>query len=871
MQINRLKPTIFINILIVLVLVAALSSCGKQDTQKLAAKQSAKSLFKDLSTATIADMKTNTPVSITLLSGLSEGATWSLTDGRLPTGSIVPYPSNPNCADGTKVGTLCLEQNGGTIYGTPNTAGDYTFRIKATSIFGNESASRIYSVSVRDPLKITNSSLKSWITDQPGYLDTLTATGGRGPYTWAIASGLLPSGLSINPSTGVISGTPDAAGTYNFTVSVKDNATVVETAIQALSIVISEPDTAPTPLKVVGSTRTYNVNSLINESLTPDDIGGSPPYTWSLIAGNVPTGSTDSDVCVVGTGKIPGKVCLDPSGSITGTPTVAASYSFQLQVIDSKGALATPIYTYKIMAPLLITTTTVKSPDTGQQYSETLQATGGTAPYVWTYSSANPVPGLTFKSDGTISGTPTSAENFSFSVTVTDSASPNNTNTKSFSISVTDQFKITTTTLPGVALGSSYNQTITASGGRIPYTYAVTAGSLPAGLTLNKDTGIIAGTTTVAGTYSFIITGTDADFRTTSSTFTVTVGSGGGGTGPTGTPPTIINTTLPNVATSSVYNETIIASGGSVPYLFQVTAGSLPTGLLLNKDTGGITGQAQVPGTFSFIVTVTDADSLAATNTYTITVGSGSTIVTVDQASPGKLVTFGNITKYDLPTSGAPSNFIPYSGVDFTIANVTPGGLLKLYIEFTSLPENPVFYKIVNDKWLPLTKGIDYTLSGKTLTMTVKDNGTFDSDTTLGVIRDPIVVGIKEDPTSVPVNNTPSSSGSGGGGCFIATAAYGSYLDPHVMVLRNFRDQVLLKSAAGTAFVKLYYTYSPPIADFIREHEWLRTVVRLMLTPLIVVAKFPVLLPMSFLGLIAVAWKKANKIFTKKLFLSHKA
>lgn len=85
-----------------------------------------------------------------------------------------------------------------------------------------------------------------------------------------------------------------------------------------------------------------------------------------------------------------------------------------------------------------------------------------------------------------------------------------------------------------------------------------------------------------------------------------------------------------------------------------------------------------------------------------------------------------------------------------------------------------------------------------------------------------------------------SVSTSGGGGCFIATAAYGSYLDPHVMVLRGFRDNILLKTSVGTAFVEFYYRASPPIADFIREHEMLRTSVRWLLTPVVYSIEYPV-------------------------------
>ena len=77
------------------------------------------------------------------------------------------------------------------------------------------------------------------------------------------------------------------------------------------------------------------------------------------------------------------------------------------------------------------------------------------------------------------------------------------------------------------------------------------------------------------------------------------------------------------------------------------------------------------------------------------------------------------------------------------------------------------------------------------------------------------------------------SSDGGGGGCFIATAAYGSLVEPHVVLLREFRDSYLLTNTPGQKFVSLYYTYSPPIADYIAEHEFLKKVVRGLLLPLI--------------------------------------
>ena len=88
---------------------------------------------------------------------------------------------------------------------------------------------------------------------------------------------------------------------------------------------------------------------------------------------------------------------------------------------------------------------------------------------------------------------------------------------------------------------------------------------------------------------------------------------------------------------------------------------------------------------------------------------------------------------------------------------------------------------------------------------------------------------------TVDSGNSGSSSGGGrsGGGCFIATAAYGSYSEPHVLTLREFRDTVLDKTVLGKLFIRCYYKTSPPIANMIASREYAKKVVRVLLKPIV--------------------------------------
>ncbi len=190
-----------------------------------------------------------------------------------------------------------------------------------------------------------------------------------------------------------------------------------------------------------------------------------------------------------------------------------------------------------------------------------------------------------------------------------------------------------------------------------------------------------------------------------------------------------------------------------------------------------------------------------------------------------------------------------------------PGDTATIRIYFSGdIFASDVFYKYDTiNGWYDYSEHTTFNDDGQSITLEVKDGGFGDSDGLAnGIIVDPGGIASVGD-------SSYSSLGSNIVGCFIATAAFGSKFEQHVQLLRRFRDLYLMPNSIGRAFVKAYYKYSPPMADFIAKHDILRTMVRWSLAPLIAVswmllhfgaAPTLLLLGLMFSGMFIIGYRK---------------
>ena len=308
------------------------------------------------------------------------------------------------------------------------------------------------------------------------------------------------------------------------------------------------------------------------------------------------------------TGLPPGTFLNSGSGLIGGTPTSTGTFTFRVNL--SAGGSTFKDFALTISPPIQFTTPSpLPDAQIGTPYSVQLQTSGGNGSPTFTAGTALPG-GLSLSSSGLLSGTPTGPSGTaSFRVTVRDATPAANGGPSAaattYTVSVVPQPLIfnPSSPLPNGVQGAAYSYAFgtSVSNGVPPYTYLVTAGALPAGLSLNSTTGQLSGTipaTAPAGPYNFSVTVTDSDEVRQSVTRALVLSV---------RTPLVINTTsLPDGVQNQNYSATITASGGDQPSRFSFAGGTLPNGVTLGSN-GTLSGTPTNTGTFTFNVLATDS------------------------------------------------------------------------------------------------------------------------------------------------------------------------------------------------------------------------------------------------------------------------
>ncbi|MBB5636472.1 gliding motility-associated-like protein [Pedobacter cryoconitis] len=582
----------------------------------------------------------------------------------------------------------------GAVFSTPVLTANTTYYVtvqglnKCPNVAGTAS---VVVLNVNPQLSFTGTALSNGSTVNPYSVQLNPATGGTPAYSYALAAGSnLPAGLSLSPS-GLISGTPTAAGNYTFSIIVTDSKGCSAVGMFTLNIgtssVLSLP-AATLPDGIVGTI--YTVQTL------PAAIGGSAPYTYSL------TG-------------LPAGLNFDPATrNISGTPAIGGLFTATMTVTDGNNSTASANYQLRVIVPAPVVadgsncggssaTLTVSNVITGVTYNWYNQASGGASIFTGTVfqtpvitanttyyvegvagvSSIRVAVNVSLKSpasaaDVSVAGIPSvvcggsTATLTASSATVsnptfnwyTDAALTNRVYTgavfttpvltanttyyltvqgpgtcessaataKVVALNVNPQLNFAGGALTNGSTISPYNtQLNAATGGTAPYTYALASGStLPAGLILSNS-GLISGLPLATGNYTFSITATDSKGCSATAQFTLNIGA----IAVLVLPPAI----LPDGQVGTVYPVQTLPAviGGTAPYTY--TAIGVPPGLNFNPADRTISGTPTLGGTFTVIVTVTDANGSTATGNYPVTVTVPAPVVADGSSCGGSRVT----------------------------------------------------------------------------------------------------------------------------------------------------------------------------------------------------------------------------------------
>lgn len=507
---------------------------------------------------------------------------------------------------------LTLGRESGIISGTPTEAGSYTFRVRL--IAGTESTTKAFTLTVTPVISIITSTLPQAKVDE-AYSFTLNATPYSMKFTWS-GIGSLPPGLSLD-AAGTLAGTPTIAGEYAFTVqAASGDLTARKDFALTVRPVLSITTSSDLPNVKVGHSYSCTLQT---------DAAQTSSVYWYMTGGTLPSGLTLNS----------------STGTITGTPTQEGTFTFTVQAVA--GSLIAGKEFKLVVEPLLaiLTESPLTAGKVSRYYTMTF-TTDSTSAVTWTVSDGTLPEGLSLV-NGTLSGTPTAEGTYTFTLTATSAGL---TSSKEFVMIVGPALTITTTSpLPSVKNGANYSYTLETDAGSeaVPIWTVLTSGdgSLPSGLSLHRTTGTISGTPTEEGTYAFVVQAQVGNLYAQKA-FMLTVR------------PAISITTesvLPSVKTNTEYTTTLTTDADDDEVVtWSLVGGSLPYGLMLDSQTGIISGYSSSEGTYAFTVMATTG-SLTATRDFTLTVG-GTVFITTNSTLPA--VTAGTPCSTTLQTdSGA--------------------------------------------------------------------------------------------------------------------------------------------------------------------------------------------------------------------------
>jgi hypothetical protein len=335
-----------------------------------------------------------TPLVITSTSPLADGAVGLAYSQTLAASGATP-PYTWSVAAGTLPDGLQLSP-GGAIQGTAMQAGTFNFTAKVTdnSAFGI-SATAPFQLRVKNFLTITTASVPAGAIGS-AYSAQLEASGDP-PFAWSVTAGALPPGITLSAS-GLLSGTPTSAGSFDFTARVATDSPAQEFR-RGYTIVVN-------PAVAVGTANLPAATRFTPYTATLAATGGVGPFSWTIASGTLPAG-----------------LSVSAAGVISGSSTLAGAFNFTAQVTDAGKATATRALTLTVIQGALhIATTCLPAGIPGFAFSQQFEAAGGPAPYIWTLAGGTLPQGFTLSVTGLLQGTAAAPTSSTIGVRVMDAS-----------------------------------------------------------------------------------------------------------------------------------------------------------------------------------------------------------------------------------------------------------------------------------------------------------------------------------------------------------------------------------------------------------------------------------------------------------------